>query len=794
MSTSEGHEGKGPERVTGAGSWWRSLFGYKAVSREQVQNMVVLQESEEKLRFLFESIADGITITDLQGKILDTNEASVHIGGHASREQLIGRNGAEFIHKEDRERAAKDVIKALSEGRSSGTIEYRLLTADGGEKDVEVTVAPLRDRAGKPFGMITVTRDVSERKRMDQALRESERKLRAIFEAIHDSLILTTPDAHIVELNEAAVRLQGYKNKEEMIGLSAFEWVVEEYREKAYQYGLKALKERSYIDRLEYRVRRADGTEFFAEFSGVPMLDDSGKLAGWVTISRDISARKCMEKKLRESEEKLRRIFETIHDALILTTPDGHIVDLNEAAVKLHGFKNKAEMIGLNAIEFVVEEYRQAVYEHGVKVFKSGGFLDRLEHKVRRVDGSEFFAEFSGMPLLDDSGKLAGWVTLSRDISARKCMEKKLRESEEKLRSIFETIQDSLIITTPDGFIMDLNEAAVRLHGFKDKAEMIGKNAVEFVVEEYRQAVYEHGVKAFKGGVYLDRLEHKVRRVDGTEFEAEFSGMPLYDDAGKLAGWVTLSRDITERKKMEKKVQQLVEELKRSNTELEQFAYVASHDLQEPLRMVSSYVQLLARRYKGKLAADADEFIEFAVDGSTRMMGMIQALLTYSRVGTKGKPPEPTNCEDILAQTLRNLQAALAEKGAEVTHDPLPTIMADGIQMVQLFQNLIGNGIKFQGEGVRPHVHVSVADKGDDWLFSFKDNGIGIDPQYKDRIFIIFQRLHGKQEYKGTGIGLAVCKRIVERHGGRIWVESELGKGASFCFTIPKHREEVKGD
>jgi len=756
--------------------------------------MEVLQESEEKLRFLFESIGDGITILDLEGKVLDSNEAAVRIGGHTSREQLVGRNGLQFVKPEDRDRAAKDVMKAISEGRSSGTIEYRLLMVDGGEKDVEVTVAPMRDRAGKPFGMITVTRDVSERKRLEKALRESEGKLRTIFEAIHDAMIITTPDGKVVSVNDAAVRLHGVNSKEELMGKAALDFVVEEYRQKVFEYGLKAFKDDSYLDRLEYRVRRIDGTEFFAEFSGVPLRDDDGNLIGWVTLSRDISARKCMEKKLRESEEKLRTIFEAIHDALILTTADGHIVDLNEAAVRLHGCKSKEELIGKNAVEFVVEEYRQQVYEYGLKAFKEKSFLDRLEHKVRRIDGTEFFAEFSGVPLLDDDGKLAGWVTLSRDISARKCMEKKLRESEEKLRSIFETIQDSLIITTPDGFIVDLNEAAVRLHGFKDKAEMMGKNAIDFVVEEYRQKVYEHGVKAFKGGGYLDRLEHKVRRVDGTEFEAEFSGMPLFDDAGKLSGWVTLSRDITERKKMEKKVQQLVEELKRSNTELEQFAYVASHDLQEPLRMISSYVQLLSRRYKGKLEKDADEFIEFAVDGSTRMMGMIQALLTYSRVGTKGKPPEPTNCEEIFARTLKNLQAALEEKGAEVTHDPLPTVMADGIQMGQLFQNLIGNGVKFQGEGVRPHVHVSVEEKGDDWLFSFKDNGIGIDPQYKDRIFIIFQRLHGKQEYKGTGIGLAVCKRIVERHGGTIWVESELGKGATFKFTMPKRREEVKAD
>jgi len=632
--------------------------------------MEVLHESEEKLRFLFESIVDGITIFDVEGKVLDLNEAAVRIGGHTSREQLIGRNGAEFINEEDRPRAVKEVADALSEGRSSGVIEYRLITADGGGRDVEVSIAPLRDRSGKPYGMISVTRDISERKRM--------------------------------------------------------------------------------------------------------------------------------EKQVRESEEKLRSIFEAIQDALIITTAEGHIVSVNEAAVRLHGVASKDELIGKAALEFVVEEYRQKVYEHGLKALRNEGYLDRLEYKVRRIDGKEFEAEFSGVPLRDEEGNLIGWVTLSRDITDRKCMEKKLRESEEKLRRTFEAIQDSLIITTLDGHIVDLNEAAVRLHGFKEKGEMIGLNAVEFVVEEYRQAVYEHGVKAFQGGGYIDRLEHRVRQADGTEFEAEFSGVPLFDDDGNLAGWVTLSRDITERKKMEAKIQQLLDELKRSNTELEQFAYVASHDLQEPLRMVSSYLQLLARRYKGKLEADADEFIEFAVDGSTRMMAMIQALLIYSRVGTKGKPPEPTDCEEVLAQTLKGLQAALQERGAEVTHDPLPTIMADGVQMGQLFQNLIGNGIKFQEEGVQPHVHVSVKDEGDNWLFSFGDNGIGIDSQYKDRIFVIFQRLHGKQEYKGTGIGLAVCKRIVERHGGRIWVESEPGKGATFLFTIPKKpqkpKEEIVGE
>jgi light-regulated signal transduction histidine kinase (bacteriophytochrome) len=225
-------------------------------------------------------------------------------------------------------------------------------------------------------------------------------------------------------------------------------------------------------------------------------------------------------------------------------------------------------------------------------------------------------------------------------------------------------------------------------------------------------------------------------------------------------------------------------ELAYTNRELEQFAYVASHDLQEPLRMVTSYVQLLERRYKDKLDKDANEFIEFAVDGAMRMHRLINDLLTYSRVGTRGRALAPTDSEAVFEQSLSNLQVAIKEKGAQVTHEPLPKVMADDVQLGQLFQNLVGNAIKFQGEK-QPRVHVSAHQGNGEWVFSVRDNGIGIDPEFKERIFVIFQRLHGKDKYPGTGIGLAVCKKIVERHGGKIWVESELGKGATFNFTLP---------
>ena len=233
-----------------------------------------------------------------------------------------------------------------------------------------------------------------------------------------------------------------------------------------------------------------------------------------------------------------------------------------------------------------------------------------------------------------------------------------------------------------------------------------------------------------------------------------------------------------ERKKMEK-------QLRQSNEELEQFAYVASHDLQEPLRMITSYLQLLEKRYKGKLDKSADEFIGFAVDGAVRMQRLISDLLKYSRVGTQKKEFHLVDCESIFQQVLSNLKIIIQENGAQITHDPLPAVLGDDTQLIQLFQNLIGNAVKFRGPDA-PVVHVSSEEKAKEWVFCVKDNGIGIDAKFCDRIFKIFQRLHTREEYSGTGIGLAVCKRIIEGHGGRIWIESELGKGTRFYFNLPR--------
>jgi light-regulated signal transduction histidine kinase (bacteriophytochrome) len=256
-----------------------------------------------------------------------------------------------------------------------------------------------------------------------------------------------------------------------------------------------------------------------------------------------------------------------------------------------------------------------------------------------------------------------------------------------------------------------------------------------------------------------------------------------------------LERRVSERQRVEVELKALNEdlerrvaartaELKRSNEDLEQFAYVASHDLQEPLRMVTNYLQLLRQRYKGKFDSNADEFIAFAVDGAERMQALIVGLLSYSRVTTQGKAFEPVSCERILERALANLKAATEETGATISHDPLPTVQGDPVQLTQLFQNLIGNALKFRSQEP-PKVEIRVQRKGHEWQFAISDNGIGIPEKDFERIFILFQRLHTREKYPGTGIGLSFCKKIVERHGGEIWVESAPGKGTTFYFTLP---------
>jgi PAS domain S-box-containing protein len=479
-----------------------------------------------------------------------------------------------------------------------------------------------------------------------------------------------------------------------------------------------------------------------------------------------------------------RSLLEASLNPLVAISRDGKITDVNEAMEMVTGCDRK-DLIGTDFSDyFTAPDEARAVYQ---KAFRDGSARD-CPLELRHRDGPIAYLHYNASVYRDESGKVLGVFGAARDVTEQRRTAEALRRTEQRYTSMIDAVRDyAIIFLDLDGCVLSWNSGAEQLEGYS-KEEIIGKHFSRF----YTVTDAAHGkpevdlrVAASQG-----RFEDESWRIrkDGSRYWGSVVLTALRDDNGKVNGFVKITRDLTTRKQAEDQIKRYAEDLQRSNQELEHFAYVASHDLQEPLRTISSFSQLLARRYKGKLDSDADEFIGFIVDGATRMQTLISDLLAFSRVGTRGNPFLPVAGADVVRAAMENLEFSIAESGAVITCDPLPTVIADQRQLTQLFQNLFGNAIKFRQAQEVPRIHVSATCQDSNWHFTVSDNGIGIDPQFFERIFIIFQRLHGREEYPGTGIGLAICKKIIERHHGRIWVESEPHKGSTFHFTIPDMR------
>lgn len=477
-----------------------------------------------------------------------------------------------------------------------------------------------------------------------------------------------------------------------------------------------------------------------------------------------------------QRESMFSAALESSDDAVIATTPEGIITGWNPAAEKLYGYAPE-EVLG-KASHMLVAEERQDNHRERLDTIAKGGGFDDLEVLHVTKDGRPLILEARVSSVRGPSGALIGAVAMLSDVSEK-------RQLQAKFQMAFEASPSGMIMIDAAGLITLSNSQIAKMFGYAP-GELIGQR-IEILVPESARAQHPANLASFVAAPSTRAMgagrDLRGRRKDGSEFPVEIGLAPIQTEAGLLV--LAAVVDISERNKAAAALMAKTRELERSNAELEQFAYVASHDLREPLRMVASYTELLAERYGGKLDERADKYIGYIIDGARRMQRLVSDLLALSRVGTQGKPMEPIDSANVVKNVIRAMTPSIRETNAQIAPGSLPVVAADEVQLGQLFQNLIGNAIKFRAPDRPPSIIIDAKRANGAWVFSVQDNGIGIESQYSERIFQMFQRLHGRDEYEGNGIGLAIAKKIVERHGGTIWLSSTVGEGTVFYFSLP---------
>ena len=673
----------------------------------------------------------------------------------------------------------KSAAKARMEARNNvaALVETLLDTEHRLEKLTDGGVDSVSDASGRTF----LLRRGQERMRHSYSANQD--RYRGLLEAAPDAMVVVNQSGEIVLLNVQAEKQFGY-HRDELVGQQVRNIIPRGFAERIIADGTRSAAEalaQQIGTGIELIALRKNGTEFPIEIMLSPLESADGILV--TAAIRDISVRKAAERHLAQMEGRYRGLLEAAPDAMVVVNQSGEIVLLNVQAEKQFGY-HRDELLGQQVRNIIPSGFAERIIADGTRSAAEAlaqQIGTGIELIALRKDGSEFPIEIMLSPLESSSGILV--TAAIRDISVRKAVEKHLAQMEGRYRALLEAAPDVMVVVNGSGEIVLVNVQAEKQFGYR-RDELLGQQVTNVIPEGFAERLISDALRSAEDALAQQigaGIELTARRKDGSEFPIEIMLSPLGNAEQRLV--TAAIRDISSRRKAEAHLLQKVAELNRSNEELEQFAYIASHDLQEPLRMVASYTQLLSRRYKGKLDSDADEFIAFAVDGANRMQRLIQDLLAYSRVGTKGRKLVETSSQKALAAALVNLRGTIEDRQAVVTFDALPDVIADEIQLIQLFQNLVGNAIKYQSGGV-PQVHVSAARNGKKWLFSVRDNGLGIDSKYFERIFGMFQRLHKREEFEGTGIGLAICKKIVERHGGNITVESQLGQGSTFRFAL----------
>ena len=775
-----------------------NIYGFDISDQKELEGK--RRENDEKYRKIVETINEGVWIFNEVSGTTYVNEKMAEMLGY-NREEMIGRFIWDFADEED-----KGIFQVKLANRKKGideVYELKLLRKEGSYLWVLVSAKAFFDDNGKFEGSIGMFIDITDRKRAEKTLAFERSQLLSIFDGMDDVVYVTDPSTYEVLYANKAMKerfggelvggiwYQEFQRRDSPCDFCTNQFIFKE-KDKPYHWEYYNPTVDRYFMIMDRIIKWPDGRD--VRFEIAKDITERKEAEEALKIAQEALEEKIKER-TTELEETYKSLIESekgLDDAQKMAHIGNWIWDI--ATDKAYWSYELYRIFGRDPQEAAPTSSELLIYIHPddrdnvINASKKAinGKPYSIDYRIVLYNGEERTLHMKSEVVFDEKDNPIKIKGIVQDITERRKAEENLRKSEEKYRNIVETANEGIGLIDNELKLTYVNKKIEDMIGYSSE-EIIGKTMWDFISGDSKpivKSILERGLQDFESH------ELKFIRKDGSSLWAQVSAKPIFDSGGKFMGIMTMLTDITKRKEAEEILRLKMEELTRSNAELEQFAYVSSHDLQEPLRMITSYLQLLQRRYEGNIDEKADKYIHFVVDGAARMQNLINDLLEFSRVTTRASEPKPTDCEFVLNQVLANLETFIEENEATVSYCSLPEVMADSTQLVQVFQNLIINGIKFHNEEA-PKIHISAERKANEWIFSVQDNGIGIDPQYSERIFEVFKRLHGKEEYPGTGIGLAICKKILERHGGRIWVESELGKGSTFYFTLPINLSEV---
>ncbi|MBC8047046.1 MAG: PAS domain S-box protein [Fimbriimonadaceae bacterium] len=712
---------------------------------------------------------DLMTIIRLDKTVEFFNDAWEKISGY-SRTELQEKTIWALLHPDDNIIVEKE-LKRLTAGETEAVdIELRLVCKNRSIKNISWN-ANVDQITGLVYG---VGRDLTTIYQKNKVLSDSEEKLKFISENTFEAVAIIQEDV-IQLVNTAFLKLFGYNNELEIIGKNYYECVAEIEIER-----VKKIVAKKFEGVYESKCKNVNEDYFPVEINA-RIITYKNKTARILAI-KNIEERKLAQDKIHASELRFRSVFENHTVGILLSNMHGSFVDVNALLLSRLGYERE-EFLKLSIKDILHNSELENATQSMHNLLNSVITKTQKERKFVHQDGSIMWLRCTSSLITVDNGEQL-LMSMLEDIEEKKKSENALLVSKEKLRAVYEGSPMGILITKQPGIIIDVNPAFEEMIGYEAK-ELIGKNILEFThpldvtkSEKLMNKVYTENVNIYT-------YEKKYVRKDGTLLWAKTVVSQMNIDPDNMIA-VAMIENIENKKQTEEKLEVKNKELLQINQELEHFAYVASHDLQEPLRTITSFIQILDKKYSDKLDEDGQQFMSYVVEGAKRMQSLIKDLLEYSRINRYNTSYETVDLDEVYQTVNRVLNDKILSNDAIFLAENLPVVQGNKVQLTQIFQNLVDNAIKFRGKK-KPEITVTVNEHSDKWEFAFTDNGIGISNEYYQRIFVIFQRLHTREDYPGTGIGLSICKKIIERHGGEIWVESKVNKGTTFYFTIAKN-------